>query len=490
MTLRLNKIAIIIAVTIVALYLILLIPDSGIVLFESDESPAFAWNSDMYWSELETRFLEAKQIGCDILKDSINAGLSELESLTEILQNKSVTADSPILQMIEQNIFDLSVLLGACPDSLEKFVAQFGRLRTAVKEQSIHWNINEQTARNTIYRLIYGGRTAIEEIILQARNIILPSVFVENDEPSMTPSAEVLGVKICSGDILVSRGGAPTSALIARGNDYPGNFSHVALAYVDENGSDVSIIESHIEIGVAVANIETYLKDKKLRVMVLRPRSDLPALEAEPMLPHKAAAYALNRARTEHINYDFAMDTKDPKRLFCSEVAFDAYRQFDVKLWSALSHISSHGIRNWLAVFGVENFTTMEPSDLEYDPQLRVIAEWRDYETLYKDHIDNAVVDIMLESAEKGEQIDYEWYMLPVARILKGYSYILNMFDKAGPIPEGMNATAALKNEWFSERHDETVEKLKKEAERFYQLKGYVPPYWELIKLARRAYTA
>ena len=66
---------------------------------------------------------------------------------------------------------------------------------------------------------------------------------------SATPSAEILGVIVHSGDILISRGGAPTSALIARGNDYPGNFSHVALVHIDEKTNSISIIESHIERG-------------------------------------------------------------------------------------------------------------------------------------------------------------------------------------------------------------------------------------------------
>ena len=75
-----------------------------------------------------------------------------------------------------------------------------------------------------IYRLIYGGRTAIEEIILQTPDLALPDLFIENNEPASTPSAEILGVKIHSGDILVSRGGAPTSALIARGMTIPAIF--------------------------------------------------------------------------------------------------------------------------------------------------------------------------------------------------------------------------------------------------------------------------
>ena len=40
-------------------------------------------------------------------------------------------------------------------------------------------------------------------------------MFVSN-EPSVTPSANVLGIKVHSGDLLVSRGGAEVSAFISR----------------------------------------------------------------------------------------------------------------------------------------------------------------------------------------------------------------------------------------------------------------------------------
>jgi len=36
-------------------------------------------------------------------------------------------------------------------------------------------------------------------------------------------------------------------------------------------------------------------------------------------------------------------------------------------LWSGILHISSPGLRKWLAAFGVRHFETQEPSDLEYD---------------------------------------------------------------------------------------------------------------------------
>ncbi|MCP5049548.1 MAG: hypothetical protein GY940_20430, partial [bacterium] len=130
-------------------------------------------------------------------------------------------------------------------------------------------------------------------------------------------------------------------------------------------------------------------------------------------------------------------------------------------------------------------FETQEPSDLEYDPQLSVVAEWRDRETLYKDHLDNAVIDIMLEGAEKGDKLTYNWYLLGVGRLLKAYSVVLNLMGGVGPVPEGMSAAAALKNIHFRKKHDNFKEQLVAKAREFKEKNGYTPPYWELLKLTR-----
>lgn len=468
-------------------YLLLLIPDTALPPVPDTVKQPFAWDSNEYWSLLENKFQKARAVGCDGLADQISSDLTRIDSLLIIVESDTFSPDAPLFTEMETAFFELSVVLAACPLRLPEYANYYSRLRKSVKNQSAGWDMNAGPARDRIYRLLYGCRTAIEEIILQSPEHAIPGVIIETEEPSATPSAEILGVTVHSGDILISRGGAPTSALIARGNDYPGNFSHAALLHIDKNTGAISIIESHIEMGVAVAAIDDYFRDTKLRVMILRLRSNLPAMRSDPMLPHKAAEHALQRAFTEHIPYDFTMDTGESSRLFCSEVVSDAYRHVGIRLWSALSHISSPGVKSWLATFGVKHFTTQEPSDLEYDSQIRVVAEWRDHETLYKDHLDNAVVDVMLEGADRGDQLDYDWYMLPTARIARLYSMILNLFGGIGPIPEGMNATAALQNEWFSQKHRKIKEQLITSALRFKEQNGYTPPYWALVDLARKA---
>jgi hypothetical protein len=192
------------------------------------------------------------------------------------------------------------------------------------------------------------------------------------------------------------------------------------------------------------------------------------------------------RAKEGHIPYDFAMDFRDTTKWFCSEVVSEAYRNQGIDLWMGLSHLSSPGLQRWLAGFGVRNFVTQEPSDLEYDPQLRVVAEWRDMEALCKDHYDNAVTEVLLDGANAGEPLQYSHFLLPVGRILKGWSALLNLTGYVGPVPEGMSATQALRNRWYTQRHNKITKSLSESAARFHLEKDYPPPYWQLVEMAEK----
>lgn len=474
-------------VIIVFLYLILLIPESPSPVPERALNQPFLWNQDSLWLTLEERFIKARQTGCDQLSDSINESLSTFNYFLDRISSDSLQPDAKQFSALEDALFNLAPWIGACEHRIKEYIGLFFRLRYVVKNQSVHWDMNSGQARRTIYRMLYGGRAAIEEVMLQANKDSIPACVMGHSEPSKTPYTNILGVTIHSGDILVSRGGAPTSALIARGNDYPGNFSHVALVHVDEETNLASIIEAHIECGVKIATVDEYLKDKKLRIMVLRLRADLPQIINDPMLPHKAAASALNESLKHHIPYDFEMNYQENTKLFCSEVASTPYQKLGIKLWMGISSISSPGVARWLALFGVKYFKTQEPSDLEYDPQLRVIAEWRDPETLFKDHIDNAVIEAMLERAESGKDLNYSWYLLPVARIAKLYSSLLNVFGLVGPIPEGMTATAALRNQKLTNDHNAIKAGTESLAIQFKEQNKYTAPYWKLLTFARKA---
>ena len=520
---------------VVALYLLLLMPEPSPSTPNGAGKQAFVWQRDAFWAALEREFQQARALGCDGLATPIADSLNEIQRQLDLLAATNLPPGATVFGSLETNFFQLAPRVAACPERLPEFLQVFARMRSLVKRQSEHWPMDSAETRDRLYRSLYGGRAAAEEAMLQSPHTAavapisksavsrvskpadrtqdsapptsksatqqvwkpaLPPTLVvapgyatpllEGDiVPSATPSANVHGVTVHSGDILVSRGGAATSALIARGNDFPGNFSHVALVHVDERTKNISVIESHIESGVGVRPIEAYLQETKLRILLLRPRSDLSALLADPMLPHKAASQAADAAKARHIPYDFAMDHADLAKQFCSEVASAAYRTQGVRLWMGLSQLSTPGATAWLSALGVRHFETQEPSDLEYDPQLRVVAEWRDPDTLFKDHADNAVIDAMLEGAERGEKLDYNLWLLPVTRLMKAYSVVLNWFGKVGPVPEGMSAATALRVKRLTSKHAAIKSRLIEKAERFKAEKGYAPPYWELVRMAR-----
>lgn len=441
---------------------------------------AFVWDQDALWSRLEALVDRTRTEGCP---PDLRARIERLDGVVATTARDLPGPDDPRWVELETGMFETAALVAACGEEVEALLALRGRLRRAAKDASQAWPV-DRSARDRLYRLLYGTRAAVEEVLLQVP--APPSLSLErgHDEPSATPWVEVEGVRVHSGDLLLSRGGAPTSAFIARGSDYPGNFSHVALVHVSDAGVG-SVIEAHIERGVAVTDAAGYLGDKKLRIVVLRLRADHPALASDPLLPHRIASAALDEARSRHIPYDFAMDVEDHTEQFCSEVASAAYGAHGVELWRHLSTFSSPGLARWMAGFGVRHLETHGPSDLEYDPQLRVVAEWHAQDTLFRDHVHNAAIDAMLEQAEAGAPLGHDAWMLPIARVLKAWSAVKVALGGEGPIPEGMSATTALRAQWLAKRHG-AIEACVQERVSAYQAEHRRrPPYWTLVALAR-----
>lgn len=467
-------------------YCLLLIPDSNKAGGSAATNKAFTWNKDLLWSQLENNFRAAKLESKPKVDSNIQVLFSSGEKLIDKIKLPGIAAADTNFSLLLNNFFSLAPLIAAQPQQRDSFIRFYSKIRSDIKLQSQSWDINDIKVRNTLYQLLYGMRAAEEEVLLQTASVPIDAAIMVTNGASATPVATLFGITVHSGDLLVSRGGAEVSALISRGNDYPANFSHVALIYVNEK-EVAYLIEAHIEKGVAVSSLAQYIKDKKLRCMVLRPRADLPQLQRDNMLPHKVAKLAYDEALKRHIPYDFKMNFYDSTAMFCSEVASYAYRKNGIDLWKGVSTISSTGVVGWLNAFGVENFVTQMPGDLEYDPQLNVIAEYRNPETLLKDHIDNAVMDVLLEQADKGKQINYNHWQLPFVRLVKGWCMLKNLVGEQGIIPEGMSATRALKNQYFVAMYQALRTKVADKIDQFINDNHYLPPYWQMINLAREA---
>ena len=474
----------------VAVYLILLIPlpNNQTTILRPSQKP-FIWDQDNLWNELEIIFKEAKEIPDAELDSIVNFMTIETDKLFNENENKVIELNDAFYPTIEKRFFQIVPLIAAQQNKSDWYIRFYNQVRKKLKNDSRSWDMNNIEARNLSYRILYGMRAAVEEVLLQSTDDDFVATMYVSNEPSVTPKVEVLGIEVHSGDLLVSRGGAEVSAFISRGNDYPGNFSHVAIIHIDKETNKPYFVEAHIERGVAIATLDEYLNDKKLRFMVMRPRADLPQMIENPMLPYEVSYYIYKESQARHIPYDFKMDYYDSSAMFCSEVGSFAYKHFGVDLWEFESTISSDGIINWLNVFGVEKFVTQMPSDLEYDPMLSVVAEWRNKEVLFRDHMDNAVMDALIGQANKGEQLDYNIWLLPTARTIKAYSVFLNIIGKEGIIPEGMDAEMALKNNDFVDRFNTCRTLTESKIRSFIEENNYLPPYWQMLRMAEESLT-
>ncbi len=465
----------------------LFVPDDAPTVFPGVDPHPFRWDRAQLFTALERDFLAVRSTSLEAASRRVDQVEREGIGILEQIKNSGQSLPWNALDRLESIQFDLAVR-GAAHSSLLPGVQQFiQRARIAVMHAARHWPVDRAKVHEAVYRVIYGGRTALEEALVQTGSAVLPALVQLEEIPAATPSVEVMGVRVHSGDMLLSRGGAPTSALIARGSDFPGNFSHVALVHVQSETGHATVIEALIEHGAVLSTPEEYLEDKKHRILLLRLRPDHPVLRRDPLAPHKAAASMLARVREGTVPYDFSMDWNDPREFFCSEVPYHAYRAVGIDLWVVQSDMSAPGLVHWLGSMGVRQFKTLVPSDLEYDPRLGAVAEWRNVEGLRQYRLDNVILDVLLEGADQGGRLGYAWFHLPAARLLKAWSLAEELLGNVPTIPSGMTASTALRVNALKRVHLVLRRELEDAATRFREENGYEAPYWVLIELARTA---
>ncbi len=449
----------------------------------SIEPSPFRWDADGLFRELEGEFVRLEETDLGGAGVRLAALLERGDSVLSRL-GSAPPLGLP-LDTLATLQFRAAVHGAAHPELLPQVLDFVVRTRVRLMHAAATWTL-DRPAHEGLYRVLMGGRIALDEALVQAGSDALPALVPIEDVPSATPSIVVEGVRVHSGDILLSRGGAPTSALIARGNDFPNPFSHAALVHVDPETGSGTVVESLIEAGSVLSTVAEYLESKKHRILVLRMRPDHPALARDPLLPHRAATTMLERVRGGHIPYDFAMAWSDPAAAFCSEIIYHAYSGQGVELWTLRASMSAPGLVRWLADMGVQEFTTLVPSDLEYDPQLRAVVEWRNAPALFDYRLDNAVIDALLEEADRGARLGYAWYTLPAARLLKAYSATRSALGGTPAIPEGMSAATALRvDALVSSVHPVVKEELQARLDAFRATNGFEAPYWTLVELAR-----
>jgi hypothetical protein len=159
-----------------ALYVALLIPDREPAAAQGAGQSPFVWERDAFWAELEQQFVNARGAGCDPLADSITLRFQNTRDLLSVLGGKLLSPQSAEWDQLETGLFELAPLAAACPERTSDYIELATRARSLIKQHSAGWDMNSLSTRQRLYRMLFGTRMAIEEVMRQSRTSDWPTV--------------------------------------------------------------------------------------------------------------------------------------------------------------------------------------------------------------------------------------------------------------------------------------------------------------------------
>lgn len=290
--------------------------------------------------------------------------------------------------------------------------------------------------------------------------------------------------------VLLSEGGSPTSAAIARSADEDNMFSHLSVGYVSDQPYTVEgvrypagtpfTIESFIKTGVTVRLLEAHMNGKNNREVVFFLRD--PSKQAA--LDHAAEVFfervLLAQAEGSPLGYDFSMGTAkikglaaelqgtpgssgavDPATLrldgehyrditeyFCSEVGEAVFATAGLDLFPHRSTVEGGaGTRRLFESWGIDpSIPISAPGDADVSPALMRVAEGAKLEKLRANHQRHAALTSLFRWLDAGYELRAPLYVRALSKSLRGYSRlpVLPSFGIPNVSAEVMSSTIAL----------------------------------------------
>lgn len=360
-----------------------------------------------------TRLPSSEKLMAVGLLDEISTRLEEKSSWQELCQTDLKSYYHSFLSMpIEENI-------NSIPQSeMDALVEKSFQTRLALREKLRDFDMAAPGAPECWkdFRSLTRALRYFEDYLIEAR---MPSNATQDDYTTLdgvgsfylkNPNYELVNAySLKSGDVILSRGNAFVSALIARITDIPNQFSHISMVYKDPKGK-LWTIESHIEIGAVVAPMINHIDERNSRTLVFRYK--------DPAVSHAAAEHIFKLVKAQqdtgkNVQYDFGMSLENPKRLFCSEVAYQAFwldskisiprykNKFNPKL---LGFLQDLGLK--LDEKSILTFETFAPGDIEFDTDFDLVAEWRNPAKMRLSRLRDALLS---KEVEWMEELKYEF---------------------------------------------------------------------------------
>lgn len=192
------------------------------------------------------------------------------------------------------------------------------------------------------------------------------------------------------GDIFVTKGNFFFSGALAKIGIYDTHFSHQGIVHkIDDQ---FYTAEAHPEVGATVRKLEEMNNnDKNVRTLVVRFPQEEISREAG-----KHGYDVVKNAMDSGVNvpYDFTMNYNEKDFLFCSELVTYAFElatdnEIQFPMYRTEFELKKS---NFAKKLGITSADALHPGDIEFDPRVVTVAEWRDFSRV----MDNIVKDEIL----------------------------------------------------------------------------------------------
>lgn len=348
-----------------------------------------------------------------------------IQKIHQAIETPSVN-DSHFIDNLEQYFAELyhlkaehSGLFDLSKNDLIEIIQMVFECRLKLNKMPNEYLLNEEKEDDELLARVYDMNRALRYLEDYALEIVMQGELSENHTYTtlqgkgpyfmVSPNQHMRGLEdLQSGDVILTRGSAYTSAAIARIGVNDTQFSHLSFIYRNpkERGK-LYTVEAHIEIGSVVEPMDIHINQKNSRTVIYR--------FDDTMMAHQAAEYMFQKVKShsdkgKNIEYNFSMQYNDASKLFCSQVIYDGFytvsnKQLDVPKFKTKFNKELIPFLNKMGIPATaENIGQMEtfgPGDIEYDPRFTLIAEWKDPKQLSDSRLKDAVLTKMFAWMEK-----------------------------------------------------------------------------------------
>ncbi len=402
----------------------------------------------------------------DTLLAEVNKGMASIKS-------EMSDADSRELAELHSRIGQLTFLAATGSRPALPVLEILWQWQQYLKEQSVFWNLRNDMTRDLLV-------SRLDEInTLQAFLVINRQLEITIEEGVVRENHLLNLEQIHSGDFIVDDSNLAYPFLSI--SKIPVALSPVTGIVLVGNDSNACIasLPAH---GLHAIPADQLLAKPAGRRMVLRWRSDLPEIIANPTLAHQAASYGYQLSQTLTLPYDYLMDPANHATLFTTEALEYFYEGRQITLFDFVTPTDSAMLLP-LNRLGIHPHQQAVAAELTYQNTVKVVALQLSGPQLKAHNLQLAAYRQALLNLNDPATRKIRW-LLPWYRLKNFYDLIASWTGMERQLPPGMAPETALAYDHIRTQANKILPQLTAKAEEFARQNGYYPSFAELVLLA------